>query len=208
MPGFPGSEIATILPELSLNASRNLLFGVRFTGADHFSHAALLTYDAGTMTYQTLLTSDQSAPGSSGANYGLDLVPGSIDDAGDIAFEASSISVASNAISTTLYILPSGALAVVRIVGSRDTPPAACSWCSASAPSFLNGVVLTGVAVSLVAPQNTFLPALNARSQVLLSLWGGLFIGSKDGSLALIPTPNSGAVFSRTCKGDLCPLVS
>src|SRR5258708_22577485 len=31
-PGFPGSQIASISPQMSLNASRVLLFGVRFAG--------------------------------------------------------------------------------------------------------------------------------------------------------------------------------
>ena len=91
VPGFPGSQILTFLPELGINSSRSLLFGVRFTGGDNLPHAALLTYDG--TNYHTVVTSDGIAPGSSGAAYGLDLIPGSIDDSGDVDFSAVPIGI-------------------------------------------------------------------------------------------------------------------
>ncbi len=193
-PGFAGSQITAILPELSLNASRKILFGLRFTATDHFSHTALLAYDASSLKYQTLVMSDQPIV-STGGVYGLDLVPGSIDDAGDVDFEAPSITSTptGTAISTTLYILPAGATAALRIVGSADPVPIACYWCTSptNPASFLGGVPI-GVGVVVGSSVASFVPPLNARGQVLLSLWGGLFVGAKDGSFTLVPMPNSG----------------
>src|SRR5690349_13151040 len=77
VPGFPGSQIVSILPELSLNSSRSLFFGVRFNGGDTEFHTALLTYDG--TNYHTVVSSDGIVPGSNGgATYGINLVPGSI----------------------------------------------------------------------------------------------------------------------------------
>lgn len=190
-PGFPGSQIESFTPELSINASRVLLFSVRFEGADHLGHSALLTFNGA--SYQTLITSDQVAPGSSGATYGLEIFPISIDDSGDINFVA--VTVSSGAISSVFYILPSGGAPAVRIVGTSDTPPATCTWCVASAnplENFFAGVPV-GSAVFVGNPGVASLPALNARGQMLMSLWGGFFIGGKDGSLTLVPMAASGA---------------
>jgi len=168
VPGFPGSQILTLLPELGINSSRSLLFGVRFNGGDHLPHAALLTYDG--MNYHTVVTSDGIAPGSNSAAYGLDLVPGSIDDSGDVDFSA--VPFGSNA--AALYVVPSVGTPV-RVVGFSDTPPASCTWC--------------------VTPTNgslgIFFSGLNNKGQMLLSLWGGLFIGSKDG-ISLVPMAGTG----------------
>src|ERR1700674_2655887 len=41
VPGFPGSRIFSFLPELGINSSRSLLFGVSFTGGDNTPHSAL-----------------------------------------------------------------------------------------------------------------------------------------------------------------------
>src|ERR1700674_809261 len=86
VPGFPGSQILSFLPELGINSSRVLLFGLRFTGGDHLPHSALLTYDGA--NYQTVVSSDGIAPGSNGVTYGLNLYPGSINDSGDVNFAA------------------------------------------------------------------------------------------------------------------------
>jgi hypothetical protein len=190
-PGFPGSQIESFTPELSINASHTLLFGLRFVGADHLGHSALLTFNGA--SYQTLVTSDQVAPGSNGATYGLEIFPGSIDDSGDINFAAATVS--SGAVSSVLYILPAGRTAAFRIVGTSDTPLATCTWCVAPANplgGFLPGVPV-GSAVVVGTPGVSSFPALNARGQMLISLWGGLFIGSKDGSFTLVPMAASGA---------------
>ena len=102
LPGFPGSQILTILPELSINSSRALLFGVRFKGGDNEPHAALLTYDGA--NYHTVVSSEDIAPGSGGATYGFNLVPGSVDDSGDVNFAA----IPTTILATTYYIVPSG----------------------------------------------------------------------------------------------------
>jgi hypothetical protein len=186
LPGFPGSQILTILPELSINSSRALLFGVRFKGGDNEPHAALLTYDGA--NYHTLVFSDGIAPGSGGATFGFNLVPGSIDDSGDMNFAAVSIGIGS----TTFYILPAGASAAVRVVGFNDTQPAACTWCSTSTSSlenFFSGTP-SGTA-TLIGIGGSIVPGLNKQGQMLLSLWGGLFIGSKDG-LFLVAMATSG----------------
>jgi hypothetical protein len=192
-PGFPGSQISSIWPEIGLNASRVLLFAVRFTGADKLPHSALLSYDG--TNYHTLVTSDQPAPGGNGANYGLELVPGSIDDSGDVDFVAVSLVISTvPPIPISLYILPAGATTAVRIVGPGDQPPPACTWCSGSASSlgtFFAGVP-AGSAVFSSSALVPSIPPLNARGQVLLSLWGGLFIGAKDGRLSLVPMAASG----------------
>jgi hypothetical protein len=184
VPGFPGSQIQILLPELGLNSSRSLLFGVRFTGGDHLPHAALLAYDG--TNYHTVVTSDAVAPGSNGAAYGLNLVPGGIDDSGDIDFSAVPIGINAN----TFYIFPSGA-AAVRIVGMNDTPPPACTWCVTSSGSI--GSFFPGVPVGAVILGSSFVPGLNKQGQVLLSLWGGLFIGSKEGGFTLVPMASAGA---------------
>ena len=193
-PGFPGSQIDSIFPRISLNSSHVLLFEAGFTGADHLLHSALLTYDGA--NYHTLVTSDQSAPGSNGATYGLEFIPAGIDDSGDSAFENVTVSAGTSttipSVASTVYILPAGAAAALRIVGSGDTPPANCTWCIVSTTSA--GSLFPGT------------PGLNARGQVLLSLWGGLFIGSKDGALTMVPMAGSGACSpSATKSGVLLP---
>jgi len=179
VPGFPGSQITSILPELSVNSSRSLFFGVRFNGGDTEIHAALLTYDG--TNYHTVVSSDGIVPGSNGgATYGINLVPGSIDDSGDVNFAA----IPAGIESITFYIFPSGATAAVRIVGLSDNPPPACLTC------FTSGVPIGGVVPGL--PLSLAVPRLNAKGQMLLSLWGGLFVGAKDGTLAIVPMPTSG----------------
>jgi len=182
VPGFPGSQILTILPELGLNASRSLLFGVRFNGGDHLPHAALLTYDG--TNYHTVVTSDVIAPGSNGAAYGIDLVPGSIDDSGDMNFAA----LPGGINSTTFYIVPAGGTPV-RIVGLGDNPPPPPSPCTAC---FLPGVPV-GVTVLTGSSSSLMVPGLNAKGQMLISLWNGLFIGSKDGTFLPVSMATSGA---------------
>jgi hypothetical protein len=183
-PGFPGSQILSFLPELGINSSRSLFFGVRFTGGDSEPHAALLTYDGA--NYHTVVSSAGIAPGSGGATYGFELVPGSINDSGDVDFAA----VPTGTNSTTFYLVPSGGMAV-RVVGLSDTPPAACTWCVASTGS--SGSFFPGVPVGAQLFGRSFVPGLNAKGQMLLSLWGGLFIGSKDSGFSLVPTAISGA---------------
>ncbi len=184
VPGFPGSQILTFLPELGINSSRLLLFGVRFSGGENLARAALLTFDG--TNYHTVVTSDAIAPGSNGAAYGIELVPGSIDDSGDIDFSA--VPIGTNA--AALYIVPSGGTPV-RVVGLSDTPPAACTWCVTTTSGSLGNFFVGTPTGSAVLVGRAFVPGLNKQGQMLLSLWGGLFIGSKDG-LSLVPMAISG----------------
>lgn len=182
-PGFSGSKILTFLPEISLNSAspRVLLFGVRFTGADHFTHAALLTYDG--TNYHTVATSDAAAPGTNGATYGIDLFPGSVNDSGDTSFEV----VPTGTTTTSLYIVPSGGAAVL-ITTLPATTTGACLAC------FLPGVPVSST-VLLVSAAN---PKLNAKGQILVGLSDGLYIGSKDGSLSPVPMGTSGPCSPQT----------
>ena len=184
LPGFPGSRTLAFFPELGIDSSRTLLFGVRFTGGDNEPHSALLTYDG--TNFHTVVSSDGIAPGSGGAPYGIDLVPGSLDDSGDISFAA--IPTGINA--TTFYIFPAGAAQAVRVAGLNDTPPAGCTWCGVASS---NGSFFTGVPLAGVILGNSFVPRLNAKGQMLLSLWGGLFIGSNGGGISLVPMATTGA---------------
>jgi len=183
LPGFPGSQILTILPELGINSSRSLFFGVRFMGADNEPAAALLTYDG--TNYHTVVSSNDIAPGSGGATYGFNLVPGSINDSGDVNFAA----VPTGIESTTYYIFPSGAQAAVRIVGLNDNPPPPPPPCTAC---FLSGVPVGGTLLE-GSPLPLLVPSLNAKGQMLISLWNGLFIGSKDGTFSPVSPATSGA---------------
>src|SRR5579864_3710000 len=158
VPGFPGSQILSFPPELGINSSRSLFFGVRFKGGDNEPHAALLIYDG--TNYLIVVSSDGIAPGSGGATYGFNLVPGGIDDSGDVSFAA----VVG---STTFYIVPAGKPAV-RIVGLGDTPPAACTWCGASGSleDFFAGTPTGAIILG-----NFFVPGLNSQGQMLLEIW-------------------------------------
>jgi Bacterial Ig-like domain (group 3) len=184
VPGFPGSQILILLPELGINSSRSLLFGVRFIGADGFPHAALLLWDG--TSYHTLVSSDGIAPGSDGAAYGIELVPGSIDDSGDIDFSA--VPIGTNA--AAIYIVPPGGTPV-RVVGLSDPPPAACTWCVTPTSGSLGNFFVGTPTGSAVLIGRAFVPRLNNKGQMLLNLWGGLFVGSKDG-LSLVPMASTG----------------
>src|SRR4029077_12316605 len=61
VPGFPGSQVLSFLPELGINSSRALLFGVWYTSRDNEPHSALLIYDGA--NYHTVVSSDGIAPG-------------------------------------------------------------------------------------------------------------------------------------------------
>lgn len=182
-PGFPGSKILSFLPEISLNSSspRLLLFSVRFTGADNLARAALLTYDG--TNYHTVATSDGVAPGANGATFGLDLIPGSIDDNGDVNFAAEP--TGTNA--TSVYIVPSGGTPVP-IATLTVTTATTCFNC------FFPGVPVT--TEILVGIPN--IPKLNAQGQMLVSLPGELSIGSKDGTLSPVPFASSGPCSLQT----------
>src|SRR5579864_6981376 len=183
VPGFPGSQILSFSPNLGINSSRSLFFGVTFKGGDNEPHAALLTYDG--TNYHTVVSSGDIAPGSNGgATYGFELVPGSIDDGGDVNFASAPTGIDS----TTFYIFPSGAPAAVRIVGLSDNPPPPPPPCTAC---FFSGVPVGG-AILTGSPITLLVPGLNAKGQMLISLWNGLFIGSKDGTLSPVSPATSG----------------
>ena len=179
VPGFPGSQILSFLPELAINSSRSLHFGVRFKGGDNLPHSALLTYDG--TNYHAVVSSDDIAPGSNGTPYGLELIPGSINDSGDVNFAA----IPTTFNSTTFYIVPFGQMPV-RIVGLNDNPPPPCTTC------FLPGVPAGEILIS-GSPASSFVPRLNGKGQMLISLWDGLFIGSKDGTFTPVSPATSGA---------------
>jgi hypothetical protein len=199
VPGFPSSRIQAFLPELGLNSLRSLLFGVRFNGGANEPQSALLIYDGA--NYRTVASSQGIAPGSGGGVYGAALVPGSIDDNGDVDFA----SVPSGTNTTTFYIVPSGGTAV-RIVSLGDTPPTACTWCSASGSPLQN--FFSGAPAGAVIFGSSFVPGLNAKGQMLLSLWGGLFIGSKDGGFSLVPMASTGVCSPQPTTTGTPPLAT
>ncbi len=175
VPGFPDSQIRSFSPLVALSATKLLLFEVIFTSPDGVSHESLLTYDG--MNYHTMVSSGDIAPAPDSVAYGS-LIPGSVDDQGDINFSAFLIGKSG----ITYYIVPSGGTPV-RVAATSDTPPTTCTWCSAPSSSPSGGVLIVG---PQIVP-----PPLNKKGQMLLSLWGGLFIGSKDG-LSLVPLATSG----------------
>jgi hypothetical protein len=187
VPGFPGSQILSFLPELGINSSRSMFFGVRFNGGDNEPHSALLTYDGA--NYHTVVSSAGIAPGSGGSTYGFNLVPGSINDSGDVNFAA----IPTGIESTTFYIVPFGQMPV-RIVGLNDNPPPPSPPCTGC---FFGGVPVGG-SVIFGSPLSLLVPGLNARGQMLIGLWNGIFIGSKDGTLTLVPMATSGPCSPQT----------
>jgi hypothetical protein len=183
IPGLPGRKVASIFPQLGINSSRTLLFGVGFDGAIDSGHSALLTYDG--TTFHTVVTSEDIAPGSGNSPYGSFLVPGSIDDAGDVNFAA--IPIGKSAL--TFYILPAAGPPAKRVAALDDPLPPECTWCvaSSSLANFFSGVPVSST-VFIGGPFIQTVPGLNAQGKMLLSLWGGLFIGSKDGDgISLVP---------------------
>jgi hypothetical protein len=174
-PGFPDSQIRLFSPLVALNSAKLLLFEVIFTSSDGITHEALLTYDGA--NYHTVVSSGGIAPPPDSVTYGT-LIPGSVDDQGDVNFSAFLIGKSG----IIFYIVPSGGMPV-RVAATSDTPPTACTWCSLPPSSPSGGV---SIARFQLVP-----PPLNKKGQMLLSLWGGLFIGSKDG-LALVPLATSG----------------
>ncbi len=175
VPGIPNSLILSFSPVLLLNSGQTIFFGVTFNLPDGLAHAALLTGTG--PTYSIVATSDDIAPGSGGATYGTGLLPGSINDEGDVYF----VAVPTGKTATTYYIVPSGGSAV-RVVALDDPPPPACTWCF---------VVNGSVSDVISPPVNSILPPLNASGQVPIVLAGGLFIGSKNG-MQLVPLPSTG----------------
>jgi hypothetical protein len=148
-----------------------------------------MTY-AGT-SYKTVVTSDNFIPNSNSSTYGMNLIPGSIDDSGDVNFGA----VPTGTSSFAYYIAPAGFTTVFRIAGTTDAPPLSCTWCTGlgiSPWSFFPGVPVSSEVITGI-PLTYNIPKLNAQGQMLLGLWGGLFIGGKDGSFTLVPMAASGA---------------
>src|SRR6266853_5154903 len=159
VPGFPDSQIRLFSPLVALNATKLLLFEVIFTSSDGTTREALLTYDGA--NYRAVVSSGDIAPPPESVAYGS-LIPGSVDDQGDINFSASLI----GKLGVTYYIVPSG-MPAGRVVATGDTPPAACTWCSTPVSSPSGGVLIAG---------SQLVPApLNNKGQMLLSLWGGSF---------------------------------
>jgi hypothetical protein len=173
-PGFPDSQIRFFSPLIALNATKLLLFQVIFTSSEGIPREALLTYDGG--NYHTVVSVGDIAPAPDSVAYS-GLIPGSVDDQGDINFSAFLIGKSG----ITYYIVPSGGTPV-RVAATGDKPPATCTWCSPP-PSSSGGILIYGF--QLVPPP------LNKKGQMLLNFWGGLFIGSTNG-LSLVPFAASG----------------
>jgi hypothetical protein len=188
IPGITGSHVSSFSAVVGLNSSKILLFGVAFSLSGEVPREALLTYDG--LNYHVVVSSTDIAPAPELVPYGS-LTPGSINDEGDVNFAAFLVEKPTIA----FYIIPSGK-PVVRVVGLADSIPAAilaaCTWCSpTSGPlgGFFGGIptssgILVGGAFRV--------PPLNAKGQMVISLWGGLFIGSKDLPLSLVALATSG----------------
>jgi hypothetical protein len=115
VPGFPDSQIRFFSSLVALNATKLLLFEVIFTSPDGISREALLTYDG--MNYHTVASSGDIAPAPDSVAYGS-LIPGGVDDQGDINFSAFLIGKSG----ITYYIVPFGGTPV-RVAATSDTPP-------------------------------------------------------------------------------------
>src|ERR1700728_2409477 len=159
-----------------MNSSSSITFGFNYELPDGIPRAAVLVYSGS--AFSIVATSDGISPGSGGATYGTTLLPGSIDDSGDISFTATPIGQSS----TTFYIVPSGGSAV-RVAALGDPPPAACTWCDTN-------IVDAGLGISYPSAVSYISP-LNALGQMPFLLAGGIFIATKDG-LQLVALPSSG----------------
>lgn len=186
IPGITGSRVSSFSSVVGLNSSKILLFGAAFSLSGEVPREALLTYDG--MNYHVVVSSTDLAPAPDSVAYGT-LTPGSINDAGDVNFAAFLVGKPNIA----FYIVPSGK-PVVRVVGLNDAIPpailAACTWCSPTGGSL--GGFFGGNPTSVNVLGAFRVPPLNAKGQMLISVWGGLFIGSKDQPLSLVPLATSG----------------
>jgi hypothetical protein len=185
VPGVSGSRISYFWPTVALNASRLLLFEAIYDLGDGEFRESLMTYDGA--NFKILVSSDDIAPGSGGATYGGSLRIGGINDHGDVSFSTLALNTTITSTGTqvtevsTFYILPSGATTAVRVAGTNDPPPPACTWCSVPTGPSIPG-----------NPFALFAPPINSAGQILISFAGGLFIGSKDG-LIVVPLASSGS---------------
>src|ERR1700719_4189678 len=182
IPGITGSHISSFSSVVGLNSSKILLFGVASSLLGEVPREALLTYDG--MNYHVVVSSTDVAPAPESVAYGT-LTPGSINDAGDVNFAAFLLGKPTIA----FYIVPSGK-PVVRVVSLNDAIPTACTWCSPTVGSITGFFGGTPTSVNILGAFRV--PPLNAKGQMLISLWGGLFIGSKDMPLSLVPLATSG----------------
>jgi hypothetical protein len=201
MPGITGSLVSSFSSAVGLNSSKTLLFAIDLSTPDGEFKESLLTYDG--TNYHTVVSTGDMAPLPDNVAYSS-LIPGSINDEGDINFAA----FLAGKSSITYYILPSGATTAVRIVASDDPIPTACMWCSPTATGGSLGDFFSGTPTNsrVFIGGTLHVPPLNAKGQMLISLWGGLFIGSKDQPLSLVhlatsgvcgpPTPSNGGTIS------------
>ncbi len=201
IPGITGSQVSSFSSVVGLNSSKTLLFEVDLSTPDGEFKESLLTYDG--TNYHVVVSSTDIAPAPESVAYGT-LTPGSINDEGDVNFVAFLVGKSS----ITYYILPSGATTAVRIVASDDPIPTACTWCSPTATGGSLGDFFSGTPTNsrVFIGGTLHVPPLNAKGQMLISLWGGLFIGSKDQPLSLVhlatsgvcgpPTPSNGGTIS------------
>jgi hypothetical protein len=183
--GVTGSQVSSFLPVVGLNSSKTLLFEAVFSPSPDTPREALLTYDG--TNYHTVVSTGDMAPPPDSVVY-TSFIPGSINDEGDINFAAGLAGTAA----ITYFIVPSGKTVPVRIVVSGDSIPAACAWCSPTAVVSLENFFAGTPTSSVFLGGTPRVPNLNAKGQMLISLWGGLFIGSKDQPLYLVPYASSG----------------
>src|SRR5258706_5215979 len=188
VPGFPESQILSFSSTLKLNSAKSLFFTANFSLADGLVHDALLTYDGA--NFHTIVSSDDIAPGSGGAPYGIGLNPVGINDKGDVAITSRHSMIPRPQI--TLYIAPSGG-SPVRVVGPGDPlpqPPALCpfgSICSIGGSPFEILSIFSG---------------LNARGEVLFGVGVNLYLGNAGG-FSLVTMADSGP-----CSGSFSSFIS
>ncbi len=117
-----------------------------------------------------------------------------------IAADVNFAAVPTGVNSLVFYIAPAGSTTIFRIAGTADTPPAVlhvvldfwkfCGKFSSRGTRYHRS--FCGIFLAYV-------PKLNAQGQMLLGLWGGLFIGGKDGSFTLVPMAATGACSPQSC---------
>jgi len=86
VPGFAGVSFYRFLPVWASTQQDLLLFGVNFNLPDGLPHAAILTYDGSSYIRWFLPVILRRGP--NGASYGTNLLPGSVNDSGDVNFAA------------------------------------------------------------------------------------------------------------------------
>jgi hypothetical protein len=114
-PGVPGSRADLIVGQ-KLNSSGLLAFGCQCATSAGISQGGIFTYDGA--SYHKIVFGSDTAPGTGGATYGLNIALVGLNDLGDVAFTAPLTYYPAPA-KTTLFIAPGGG-APMRIAGVGD----------------------------------------------------------------------------------------